>query len=263
MFQPVLIGPGIAGWEFLKSTYDRQFDAFTKSPQLKRDTDYFREKIASVTSAEDLVQDRRLLSVALGAFGLQDDINNTFFIRKMLEEGTTAEDALANRFTDSRYRDFSAAFGLGPGELRGNLQSTFADDIIQRFEAQSFEVAAGEQDETVRIALYAQRTLDEVVGGESSERAKWFEIMGTPPLRTLFETALNLPSEFSQIDLDQQLETFQDRTRAIFGETNPSQFADAEKREDLITQYVARSQIAQLSSGFSSTAIALTLLQGS
>ena len=40
--------------------------------------------------------------MALGAFGLQDDINNRYFIRKILEEGTTNEDALANRFSDTR-----------------------------------------------------------------------------------------------------------------------------------------------------------------
>ena len=39
-------------------------------------------------SAADLVADRRLLKVALGAFGLEGEIDKKAFIRKVLEEGT-------------------------------------------------------------------------------------------------------------------------------------------------------------------------------
>ena len=67
MFQPVLISSGLSGWQFLQSTYDRQIATFNQSTQIKRDTDYFAENISSVTTAEDLVSDRRLLTVALGA----------------------------------------------------------------------------------------------------------------------------------------------------------------------------------------------------
>ena len=81
MFQPVVISSGIAGWQFLQATYDRQVESFNSSAELKRDTDYFEQEIGNIRTAEELVSDRRLLTVALGAFGLEDDINNTYFIR--------------------------------------------------------------------------------------------------------------------------------------------------------------------------------------
>jgi hypothetical protein len=260
MFQPVLTSSGLTGWQFLQQTYDRQFETFNQSVQLKRDTDYFVEQIATITSAEDLVKDRRLLTVALGAFGLQDDINNTFFIQKMLADGTTAEDSLANRFTDSRYRDLSEAFGFGPAEIRGALSPGFAQGIIAKFQANSFEVATGEQDETMRIALYAERTLPEVVNTNGSEASKWFTIMGQPPLRSLFETALGLPEAFGQVDIDQQLGVFQERSERFFGITNPSDFSDPEVLDQVITSYLARSQLESFGTGSSGAAIALTLL---
>ncbi|WP_299140024.1 DUF1217 domain-containing protein [uncultured Tateyamaria sp.] len=260
MFQPVLVSSGIVGWQFLQRTYDQQLETFSQSAAQKRDTDHFVEKIRSVTSAEELVSDRQLLTVALGAFGLQDDIDNRYFIQKMLEEGTTADDALANRFTDSRYTEFSAAFGLGPGEIRGSLRSGFAEGIVDRFQANSFEIAAGAQDETMRIALYAQRTLDEVVGGSGSEAQKWFSIMGQPPLRTMFETAFGLSSSFGQADIDLQLGVFQDRAQRSFGVSDPSEFADPEIMDRLITTYLARSQIVNGGAGESGASIALTLL---
>ena len=43
-------------------------------------------------------------------------------------------------FQDSRYREFSEAFGFGPGEIRGALRPGFVDDIIAKFQANSFEV---------------------------------------------------------------------------------------------------------------------------
>ncbi|WP_299204160.1 DUF1217 domain-containing protein [uncultured Tateyamaria sp.] len=260
MYQPVLISSGLAGWQFLQRTYDQQLSVFSQSTELKRDTDHFAEKIASVGTAEELVSDRQLLTVAMGAFGLSDDINNTFFIQKMLSDGTTADDALANRFSDSRYRDFSEAFGFGPGEIRGALKPGFVDDIIAKFQANSFEVETGNQDESMRIALYAERTLPDVVQGSGTDAAKWFSIMGQPPLRTLFETALGLPQAFGQIDIDQQLSVFQDRSERALGVSDPADFADPETLDRLVTTYLARSQLGQIGSGASGASIALTLL---
>ena len=92
-FSPVVPSGGYAGWTFLKRTQDRQQAALQADPVFKRDEAYFRAKIGSVTSAEQLVSDRRLLKVALGAFGLDADINNKFFLRKVLEDGTLSTDA--------------------------------------------------------------------------------------------------------------------------------------------------------------------------
>lgn len=261
MFAPIIPGTGLVGWRFLQRTYESQTAVFNQSAQVSRATDYFAENISKVTSAEDLVSDRRLLEVALGAFGLQDDINNRFFIRKILEEGTTNSDSLANRFSDKRYQDFSAAFGLGPNETPRVGQADFAEDMIARFQANSFEVATGEQDESMRIALFAQREMPELAATDVSNDTKWFTIMGQPPMRAIFEKALNLPSSFGQVDIDQQLVVFKQRARAVFGSDQVSQFTDKDVVEDLITKYIVRSQLDTFNTSTSSASIALTLLQ--
>lgn len=261
MFAPILPGAGLVGWRFLQRTYDTQLETFSQSSQISRATDYFIENIGSITSAEDLVADRRLREVALGAFGLQDDIDNRFFIQKILEEGTTNDDSLANRFSDKRYQDFSAAFGLGPNETPRVNETGFAADIVARFEANSFEVATGEQDDSMRVALFVQRQMSELANDDVSNDTKWFTIMGQLPLRAAFEKALNLPSAFGQIDIDQQLVIFKQRAREVFGSDDISQFSDQEAVDDLVTKYVARSQLDQFSNNTSSASIALTLLQ--
>jgi hypothetical protein len=262
MFQPVVPIGGLGGWRFLQQTYDSQLKAFTQSTQLQRDSDYFREKIGSIETAEQLVSDRRLLTVALGAFGLQDDINSRFFIRKILEEGTVNKDALANRFSDPRYKEMSQAFGFGPGEYLKVGEPVFAQAIIDRFEKIEFEVATGKQNESMRFALYAEREMGGLAVSDMSNDAKWFTLMAEPPLRTLFEKAFNLPSAFGQIDIDQQLNVFKERAKREFGSDDLSLFSDPVRVQELITKFIVRDQISQFNSGFSSGAIALTLLRG-
>ena len=112
-FQPVLPLAGYAGWSFLKRTLARQQVAQQASPVQQRDEAYFREKIGKVTTAEQLVSDKRLLRISLTAFGLEADQNSTAFIRKVLEGGTLKEGSLANRLADKQYQKFAAAFGFG------------------------------------------------------------------------------------------------------------------------------------------------------
>ena len=165
-FRPVVPADGIVGWRFLQRTYDAQIESFSSSAVNERETKYFLDNIGKVHTAEDLVSDRRLLQVALGAFGLEDDINNRYFIQKILSDGTSADDALSNRLADKRYREFSEAFGLGPGEVRRTGLSTFMEDIAQENVVSRFEIAVGETDETMRISLYIQHKLADLAGQE-------------------------------------------------------------------------------------------------
>jgi len=260
MFQPVIPVGGLAGWRFLQNTYDNQYATFTESAQVKRDTEHFRDTIGTIETAEQLVNDRQLLNVALGAFGLQDDINNKAFVQKILEEGTLDPGAFANRFADARYQKLAEAFGFGPGEVRQTAFSFFADDIISAYERQSFEIAVGNQNGDMRIALSAERSFLELAESESSEEGKWFQVMGELPMRRLFETAFNLPSSFSQIDLDQQREILAERSERLFGTSDPAAYADKELQERLISRYTALSQIQDFQASTSGAVVALTLL---
>lgn len=261
-FQPVLPLGGLQGWMYLSRTYEAQIETFSNSARLQRDVAYFKEQIGSITGASDLVADRRLREVALGAFGLQDDMQNLFFVERILGDGTIADDALSNRLADTRYRQFSAAFGLGPGEFPQTINADAMADIAERYLQRSFELAVGEQDDTMRIALYGQRELAELAADDGTERTKWFTVLGQPPLRALFETALGLPESFGQADLDRQVTEFQARLLSMTGDDSISQFTDPEKLDRLITVYHARSQIGAFSAATSSAATALTLLQG-
>lgn len=261
-FQPMVPLSGYAGWAFLQRTLDTQTEQFARSPLNGRDISYFKENIANVTNAGDLVSDFRLLRVALSAYGLQEDQPNKAFIRKVLEDGTSDSAALSNRLADKRYRTFSEAFGFG-GTGRPKTQDVgFADKVLARFQNQEFERAVGEQSQDMRLALTTKRELPEIVAKDHSNDTAWLTVMGNPPLRKVFETAFGLPDSFGLLDLDRQLDGFKERARDVVGTDQINELSQPEKLDELLRFYLGRSQINSINQISSSASIALTLLQG-
>nr|WP_246176371.1 DUF1217 domain-containing protein [Rhodovulum strictum] len=252
---------GYAGWRFLERTMERQQEVFNKSATVKRDLDYFAEKIGKVKSADEVVSDYRLLKVALGAFGLQDDIGSKFFIRKVLSEGTSANDALANKLADKSYFKLADAFGFGGSGPPHTQEPGFADKIAKAYRERSFEVAVGEQNNDMRLALNIGRDLGEIAGNDSSDRAKWFSVLGSGPMRQVFDKAFGLPTAFAAIDLDRQVEVYREKAKAMFGSSEAAQFTDPDKRDKLIKMFLIRSEIASGFGGSSPAQTALTLLR--
>ena len=179
-FQPVVPFGGFAGWAFLQRTQDAQRAAFQEAPRITRETDHFRDNIAAVLTVDDIMADRTLLTVALGAFGLDADINNTAFIKKVLSDGVIDPDALSNKLADKRYFEMSKAFAFDLG-TPSTVLSTFPDEIIDLYNDRQFEVAVGEQSEEMRLALGLERDLTEIAQDSSNDAAKWFWSWATSP----------------------------------------------------------------------------------
>ncbi|KPN64847.1 Protein of unknown function [Aliiroseovarius crassostreae] len=260
-FQPIIPMGGAAGWAFLQRTQDAQKQTFNASAEMQRDVSYYKENIGKISTAEELVDDYRLLKVTLGAYGLSDDINNKFFIQKVLEDGTFDEGDLANKLSDKRYYEMAKDFGFGDLSIPATQISTFADKTISAFQERQFEVAVGEQNQDFRLSLSLKRELGAIVDKSTSEDGKWFSIMGNPPLRQVFETALGLPNSFGALDLDLQLQGFKDKAEAYFGSNKISQFSDPSKLDELNRLFLIRSDLANGSASMASSTIALTLLQ--
>lgn len=261
-YTPALPLGGYAGWAFLKRTMAGQTKAFNASPDLTRDDAYFRSKIGQITTAEQLVNDRRLLKVALTAFGLEKDIDNKAFIKKVLEDGTLKSGSLANRLADKQYLKMSAAFGFGDFAVPSTKISTFPDTILSAYRSRQFESAVGEQNPDLRLALNAQRELAAIAAkSTSSENAKWFTVMGNAPLRKVFEKALGLPSSIGALNLDQQLQAFKDKAQAQLGSGSIAQFSDPAKLEGLLKRFLLRSEADSFAqSGTGNSALQLVQL---
>ena len=260
-YQPVVPLSGFAGWAFLTRTREAQQEAFNNSGSVKRELDYFAENIGGIQSAEDLVSDRRLLSVALGAFGLDDDINNKYFIQKVLEDGSLESDALANRLSDKRYLEFTKAFGFGDFSVPRTVLSDFAEEISAKFQVKQFETAVGNVNADFRLALALDESLADIATASTTDDGRWFQIMGQPPVRQVFEVALGLPSSFGALDLDLQLAGFRDQLSRRMGDGEIAQFSDPDARQEMVRLFLAQSEVSNSTTVVSGASAALTLLQ--
>jgi hypothetical protein len=257
-FAPVIPAGGYQGWTFLNRTMEAQRSAFLADPSIRRATDAFESRIASVRTASDLVSDRQLLDVALTAFGLEADINARAFVEKVLAEGTLSEGAFSARLADKRYAALARAFGFGDLGARTGLPG-FAEEITARFEARRFEAAVGEVDDNLRRAMNLRQGLSDIFATVTSPDARWFAVMGDLPMRSVFEGALGLPQGLGKLDIDQQLDTFKSRFADIFGTEDLSVLSDRAEQERLIRLFLVRADAAT-AAATSSGAIALQLL---
>ena len=270
IFAPVVPFGGLAGFRFLERTFDAQFETFNKSPSIQREVDYFLENAGEITSAEDLVADRRLLSVALGAFGLADEVDKRAFVRRVLEDGTLEPEALGNRLADPRWAQLSGALGFG--DVGGLLifEGT-RQRIAEQFRERAFEAAVGAADPDAELALTFRREIRQIAAeaatadaaqdaGRGLGGAAWFKILGSSPLRAVIEGAYGLPQAFGQADVDLQRTRIAERTAQLFGSSSPAVFTDEEAVDGLLRRYLVTAQINNGISPSAPGAVALSLL---
>lgn len=258
-FQPILPLSGYAGWLFLDRTLEPQKEAFNASQDQIRKTEYFLDNISKVVTAADLLDDRRLLEVALGAFGLSDDIDNRFFIQKVLEDGTSDPQALSNRLSDKRYAGLSQAFGFGDSAIPLTSLNGFATKIIDQFENNAFEQAVGAIDNDARLALNMSSELSEIVENNQTDDARWFQIMGSPPVRQIFEAALGLPSSIGTLNIDRQLDAFRAAASSRFGTDEVEKLSGSDEQEKLIRLFFLNREVSAATAS-TGASVALSLL---
>ena len=257
---PVLPTTGLTGWNFLNESLETQETLFNRSPDIARDVEYFNENIGDVKTLDDLMGDRRLLKVALGAFGLGDEIDKGAFVRKVLEEGTEDRSAFAVRLNNSDYLEMAQVFDFSSGELA--LSDEQLSEITEGYQQETFEVALGNVDNSMRLALNFKREIAEIADQGLSEDGGWFKAMGSVPLRTVLESALNMPTGFAQLDIDKQKELLSDKANSLFGGKGVDVFKDPEVIETAVRRYLLQEQVANGPSADTPGAAALSILSG-
>ncbi|MEM7637641.1 MAG: DUF1217 domain-containing protein [Pseudomonadota bacterium] len=257
-FQPVLPLSGFAGWNFLQETYDKQLETYSASPQIQRDIDYFKEKFAQPISVEDFVTDPRLRRISLTAFGLNGEEWKTGYIRNILEQVQEPDSTFLQRLNNPQYTSFAEALEPANGQI--NLITSEIDTIAARYAAESFELAVGQQDDTMRLSLNYQDGIGELVTEGSTDEAVLFKLLGSTPIRTVLETALGIPADISQLDVDRQAEFLDDRLKSQFGINSVQDLKSPEVVEQVLQRYQILAGINQNLSATSSASTALVLL---
>ena len=246
---------GIAGWRVLERIETRQVEATAKDPVIQRATTYFRDNLTEDMTAEDLVGDYKMLQVALGAFGLEDDIANKAFIRKVLESDIGDRASLVNRLSDKRYLKLAQEF-----QSLDDTEAT-SEAVTEAYVQRQFEKRVGEGNESYRLALNARNEMKDFANRTSSDKTMWYEVLGNEALREVFQTAFGFGSAIANLSVDRQLEDFMSASERILGSSSFTEIGTDEVIDRLVTRYLALSQVQSATSSNRYSA-ALTLLSG-
>lgn len=244
-FQPFVSGTGLAGWTLLKSTLSAQKAAFNRNPQTLSNSRYFLEKFDTVNSAEDLVENRRLLRVVLGAYGLSEDINNIHFVKTLMKEGVTSQAALANKLSDQRYKALARDFDFSTTPPQHKLATGFAEEIVVRFQDNAFEIKIGENDQDMRLALEFSREFRKLSATSMSNAAGWYQVLATPPIREVMQTALGLPKAFAQLDIDDQHQRIKAKAENAFGTSSLFELSSEALAEKITRQFLVMRDVGK------------------
>ncbi len=215
----------------VQSTYARRLEMVSKDAFVQREAAYFRENIAKIETGDQLIDDYRLYSFAMKAFGLESEIYAKGLMRKVFNEGILDSKSTANRLADAKFREIAEAFGFAESGNLNMQDPNKVEAIVQRYLRQELEVREGEENEAVRLALYFDRQITKV--------ENWYEVLADPALAEVVRTGLGLPREYALIDIDRQAAFFEDRLKL-------EDFKDAEKRRTFIERFGAQWDLQQM-----------------
>lgn len=185
-----------ASFNLITRNLDRSLGAVADQPQIRREVEYYRTKIADVRSIEDFLSDSRLFALAMSAHGLSDMIYAKAFMRKVLTEGIDDTSTFANQLTDPRFRDFASTFNFARYGGTATVFERARSGTIDRYVRATLEQQAGETDEGVRLALYFQRKAPQV--------STVYGLLADGALARVVRTALGLSDMTAAADIDRQ-----------------------------------------------------------
>ncbi|MCA0855536.1 DUF1217 domain-containing protein [Phaeobacter italicus] len=216
-------------------------------------------KLSGYESPRQFVFDFDAFEAGLDVFNMNERQLDFSFMLKVFESDLSSETSYANLYRDPNVQAMANAFAFNPGGNDRTYPPGFAEEIADLYTDRNFEIAIGESDPNMRLALALERELQSIADAGGSEDAHWYGIIGSPPLKTVFESALGLPSSFGQLDVDRQVNEMKDRAFASFGTTHPADLLKPDKLEEFRNRFLLLSELNSdtASAGFSDPIFAL------
>jgi hypothetical protein len=212
---------------------------------------YFREQMATITTASEFLADDRLVSFALEAKGLDPDDVTSDELEKMFSSDLDDEDSYVNKLDDNRFGELVGSFNFDQdGNISADPTGTVQQrgDVLETIDSYvrlSLEDDQGDSNTGVRLALYFERKAPEISNA--------YDILGDSALFEFFTTTFNLSSYVSNMDVDKQAEM-------VDNFIDMKDLSDPDKVDDLIQRFTA---MYDMTNGTGTTSSALSILTGS
>ena len=212
------------------------------NPSVRSDTAHYLANIGKVKSISDFVNDYRLLSYALTAFGLQGETNAKGLITKVLQGGVSNSGALANTLTDPSFTAFAAAFDfVGKGASAVTSSAAATTGTAAQYVEQTLEATQGQRNQGVQLALYFARVAPTVTST--------YGLLADASLLKVVQTAYGIQPSAS-IDIDTEAATL---GKII----NVADLKDPAKLQRVIERFTANHDLQGDNTSSSTSSIAL------
>ena len=214
-------------------------------PTVAQATKYFQDNIGNIKSADDFVNNTRLFSYAMTAFGLSDMTYAKSLMKQVLEQGTTSSSALANKLANPKILAFAQAFKFALYGESTTQTIAATSDVVNKYVMQTLETNEGKQNAGVELALYFQQNASKITDG--------YSILADSKLLTVVQTTLGISSYTSAENVDLQAQQF-DRLLTY------SDFQDSSKVLNFLQRFTAEYDFSNPTASSSSSTSLVTQL---
>ncbi|KWV56840.1 flagellar protein [Rhizobium altiplani] len=162
----------------------KTLSAVASKGAVANETAYYKENIGKVTTVDEFMDNYRLYSYAMKAYGLEDMTYAKAFMKKVLESDLSDSSSFANTLSDSRYTQFAAAFkfvGEDTAAQTDVQQGSLLDDYESSFDE--------ETEATATETAYYDSTIDKVTSVD--------DFLGSSRLRNYVLKAFGLSTDYT------------------------------------------------------------------
>jgi len=206
-------------------------------PDVKQATAYYEANIGSVKTPADLVNNYRLFSYVLNAYGLGDQVYAKALFQKVLQQGTSSTNDLAYTLNNPKILALAKTFNFAANGASTTSSTAVKTDVVNNYVEQTLETNQGQSDQGVQLALYFQRNAPNI--------KSVYSILADTNLLTVVQTALGISSTTSAENVDTQ-------ASLISNKLNIADFQDPKKLQTFVERFSALYDINN-TSGTSST----------
>jgi hypothetical protein len=167
-------------------------------PMVKAQTKYYQDNIAKIKTVDEFVNNYRIFSYAMTAFGLGDQVYAKAMIKKVLDQGLTDSKNLAFSLNNPKILALAKTFNFAANGASTTTSDAVQKDVVSKYIQQQMETDQGQMEPGAQLALYFQRTAPTI--------KSVYNILADKSLLTVVQTALGISQYMSMMDIDRQAE---------------------------------------------------------
>ncbi|MCB1542631.1 MAG: DUF1217 domain-containing protein [Rhodoblastus sp.] len=196
-----------------------------KTPVVATQTRYFQDNIGKATSAAAFVDNSRLFTYAMKAFGLGDRAYAKGLMKQVLQQGVASPTTLAYKLNDPNILAFAKAFDFAGNGAQTTNSSSLVATVVDQYTQNALETDQSTQNGGVGLALYFQRKAPALTGP--------YSLLADKKLLKVVQTALDISPMTAAMPIDRQAAMLTKKI-AI------ADFKDATKLQSFISRFAAQ-----------------------